>query len=400
MKAVTSGWGLFKRRGRWYGQYRYKDGNRWRTSQRALKDESGNPIRCDPEGNRNKRAAQAALDRWRIATATDPAPRRNARAGWIAADCLKAYVEEKARTVAPSTLRVYREYARMCSPFLDGVTMEDLDRAAVRSALSSMTAAGWSPATVRKAHALISGMCAAAVLDGDISANPCGRDAIAGTTRRKGSPTVNALDPAGALRALEIADGYNAATGTAARLALYAGLRRGECCALQWRDIDLSGRVLHVRRAIQVVEGGTEPGNPKSAAGVRAVPLSAALAAHLQALHDATAAATGLDSADMGQLFVLTSSARHMSPHSLSRAWQRAGDKAGGMVEGVDGTPATFHDLRHTFATTALSAGVDVRTLAALMGHSDPAVTLRHYAAFMPAQGRAAVEDIARAMEE
>ena len=38
-----------------------------------------------------------------------------------------------------------------------------------------------------------------------------------------------------------------------------------------------------------------------------------------------------------------------------------------------------FHDLRHTFATTALQSGVDIRTVSGMPGHADPGFTLRTY---------------------
>ena len=38
-----------------------------------------------------------------------------------------------------------------------------------------------------------------------------------------------------------------------------------------------------------------------------------------------------------------------------------------------------FHELRHTFATTALQNGVDVKTVSAMLGHYDAGFTLRTY---------------------
>ena len=43
-----------------------------------------------------------------------------------------------------------------------------------------------------------------------------------------------------------------------------------------------------------------------------------------------------------------------------------------------------FHDLRDTAATLMIRGGVDVRTVADILGHADPAMTLRRYAHVLP----------------
>lgn len=47
---------------------------------------------------------------------------------------------------------------------------------------------------------------------------------------------------------------------------------------------------------------------------------------------------------------------------------------------GSQGEPPRFHDLRHTFATMAISSGVGVETVSAILGHSNAAMTLNVYA--------------------
>lgn len=47
---------------------------------------------------------------------------------------------------------------------------------------------------------------------------------------------------------------------------------------------------------------------------------------------------------------------------------------------GIAGGKCRFHWLRHTFATSLIAGGVDVRTVAAWLGHVDPGFTLRTYA--------------------
>jgi site-specific recombinase XerD len=58
-----------------------------------------------------------------------------------------------------------------------------------------------------------------------------------------------------------------------------------------------------------------------------------------------------------------------------------------------------FHHLRHTYASTLLSDGVDIRALAEYLGHSDPGFTLRTYTHLMPEVDDRARRAIARAVK-
>jgi integrase len=55
-----------------------------------------------------------------------------------------------------------------------------------------------------------------------------------------------------------------------------------------------------------------------------------------------------------------------------------------------------FHDLRHTAGTLALGQGVPLHTVSRMLGHSDPAMTLRRYAHVLEDMR----EDAAKAMDE
>jgi len=52
------------------------------------------------------------------------------------------------------------------------------------------------------------------------------------------------------------------------------------------------------------------------------------------------------------------------------------------------------YDLRHTTATTLLTQGAPIHYVAHQLGHSNPATTLRHYARWIPGQGRRWVETL------
>lgn len=51
-----------------------------------------------------------------------------------------------------------------------------------------------------------------------------------------------------------------------------------------------------------------------------------------------------------------------------------------------------FHALRHTFATRALEAGMDVKVLSSILGHAQASTTLNLYAHALPDHKRASME--------
>jgi integrase len=63
-------------------------------------------------------------------------------------------------------------------------------------------------------------------------------------------------------------------------------------------------------------------------------------------------------------------------PSNVERAWRRVRRRA--QKKGV--RPLKLHCARHTWATFALNAGLNIRWVADQLGHSDPALTLRVYA--------------------
>ena len=61
-------------------------------------------------------------------------------------------------------------------------------------------------------------------------------------------------------------------------------------------------------------------------------------------------------------------------------------------------THIRFHDLRHTFATTALANGMDIKTLSAIIGHNSAATTLNIYTHITDEMQRNAAEKIGQSL--
>jgi integrase len=148
---------------------------------------------------------------------------------------------------------------------------------------------------------------------------------------------------------------------TVTLLALNTGLRRGELLALTWGDLDLVGAMLTVR------------GSAAKSGVTRHVPLNGEAVRVLTEWRSAGAAAAALvfPGPDGGPMF------------SLKTSWQK-------VAKAAKLQSFTFHDLRHTFASKLVQAGVDLNTVRELLGHADIKMTLR-YAHLAPAHKAAAV---------
>lgn len=146
------------------------------------------------------------------------------------------------------------------------------------------------------------------------------------------------------------------------------GLRPEEWQALERRDIDRIARVVSVRRT---VSGGEVVELAKTSGSRRQVPLTERATAALAALPPR------LDTS-------LVFSAPQGGPINLDnfrrRVWAPAVEAAG------VATPARLYDLRSTFASDALAAGVSVFELARLMGTSVRMIE-RHYGALLDGAG-------------
>jgi integrase len=142
--------------------------------------------------------------------------------------------------------------------------------------------------------------------------------------------------------------------------ALHTGFRKSELLSLRWENVDRRHRLIRV-----------DAGYVKKQE-VRSVPMNEVLT---QTLQDSTL------SQPTGPVFRNRTGQPYRDPDSaFDTAVRRAGI-----------TDFTFHDLRHTFASRLVMAGVDLATVKELMGHKHIAMTLR-YAHLAPGHKRAAVE--------
>ena len=145
--------------------------------------------------------------------------------------------------------------------------------------------------------------------------------------------------------------------------ALYTGVRVGELCALQWEDItDDYVQINKTMQRLRIENGKTQIiiGEPKSNSSRRIIPIPKILLPYIDAFRQK-------------QGYVLFTNQNHYAePRIVQMRFQK-------MAKSCDIQNVNFHALRHTFATRCIEAGVDVKSLSEILGHSDVKTTLNRY---------------------
>lgn len=148
-------------------------------------------------------------------------------------------------------------------------------------------------------------------------------------------------------------------------ISLYTGLRIGELLALTWDDVDFRSRTIAVCKTQSSVKvsDGKKPyiETPKTQAGNRNVPFSKELAPLMKKLKTLG-----------GEYVIPSKNGKAVRINSYQRTFAR-------LLKRLKIEHKGFHALRHTYATRAIEAGADMKTLSEILGHSSPRITMERY---------------------
>lgn len=269
--------------------------------------------------------------------------------------------------------RTYESYlpivGRHVNPALGRIKLEALSPIHVQGLYRVKLDEGHSPTTVEHIHTTLHRALKQAVKWRLIRGNVC--EAVSVPKRR--SPEMTPLSPEQAKVYLRAAEGDRHEALYV--LALTTGMRQGDILGLLWGDVDLSGRVLHVRRSLVTGYGKQTYESPKSAKSRRSISLTrravSALSAHRERQRE-----EGLHAED-GPVFC-NRVGGPLHPKNLMDRHFRPMLRRAGLP------PIRFHDLRHTAATLLLSRGVHPKICSEMLGHANVSITLDVYSHCLP----------------
>ena len=152
-------------------------------------------------------------------------------------------------------------------------------------------------------------------------------------------------------------------------IALTTGMRIGELCALRWQDIDLDRGIIHVRGTLERVRDidrlvGTKliMSTPKSRSSRRDIPILPSVSKTMKIYAKIS----------RPDYFVLSGTQKPVEPRHFRDSVSEMMAKAG--VRRIK-----FHGLRHSFATSMIASGADLKTTSAILGHSSVEITMDVY---------------------
>ena len=180
------------------------------------------------------------------------------------------------------------------------------------------------------------------------------------------------------------------------KLVLATGLRRGEACGLKWSDINWRKRTIHVQRGVvKLSHQESITKDPKTTSGDRIVYLSMEMCQLLKAWRkecEWDRQQTADETVSEDDYLFRQPNGKPMNPSTFTFRFKK--------ILKQNGLPSelNLHSLRHTNASLLIAQGVDVRTVASLLGHAQASTTLDIYAHAFDKNKRKAQEKLGKAI--
>ena len=281
----------------------------------------------------------------------------------------RVFMPAKAVTISENSRNSFQgNLEQWIYPAIGNLRIPDITAANISALLLDMQARGKAHATVIKVYTVLNSLFKMAYLSDVVPKNPM--DKVERPKQRKDEArTIEAA----AYTVEEVQHNLSCLEKeplkwqALVRLLVDTGIRRGECCGLQWKDVDFGGNTITVAGNLcYTPQKGIYLDTPKNGK-TRTIDVDPAVIALLQQLRLQQA-----EHAISAFVFTQDDSPKPMHPQSPTRYLKKFAER----YEIDDLHP---HKLRHSFASIAITNGADIASVSEKLGHSDKAVTLRMY---------------------
>lgn len=353
-----------------------------------------------PPAGLNARQVKKELDRavYEFETRVDGG--RAGDDGIRLAEYAEKYMQTAATRLSPVTLRTYRSQLDACIlPALGHVRMRDLRTSMIQDCVRRLSTrggrrdSGVKGTTVKTYLIVLRAILAQAVREGVIEENPAANGRIVYPSQR--AAEVRILTREELAEIVEKLEDEDPGDRLLVHLAIATGCRAGELSGLRWEDVDFSEGVISVCRSVYAADGSeAKYKDPKTAGSRRKIALPPYVVEMLRQWYETQLQ----DIIFMGGIWqdagvLLSYKNGRIRPPAYISAWWRNFLKRNGLPH------VKFHSLRHTSATLLLSAGANIKSVAARLGHTSITTTNR-YLHYVEEADRAAADALEKIAEE
>lgn len=366
-----------------------KRGNTWAVVVDHGQDEDGKRRQKWHSGYRTKRDAERALTEIlsRISAGTYMDPGRQ-----TTADYLREWLTAIKGTIRPGTWTSYRtNVERHVIPRVGARELRLLGASQLNALYAELLESGrcdneggLSTRTVRYTHTILHRALRDAVRWGKLARNP----ADLADPPKSRTPELKVWERDELRRFLTTVkeDRLYAAW----LLVATTGLRRGELFGLRWSDLDLDAGRASIRQTLSSVGGKLTFSTPKTAKSRRSIALDPATVIALRRHRDnqdKERATWAEVYADLDLVFCRQDGSP-LRPDTITRRFHQLSREAGV-------PPVRLHDVRHTYASIGLAAGMHPKVMAERLGHATVGITLDTYSHVVPALAEQAAHQLA-----
>lgn len=246
--------------------------------------------------------------------------------------------------------------------------MEEVTAAQISALLLEIQSRGQAHSSVVRIYAILNGFFKMAYQTDDIPKNPM--DKVPRPTPRKGELKKGEPESYTEEELFYILDCLKSEPlkwQVMLCLLIETGMRRGECCGLQWENINFKTMEITIVGSLSYTsETGIYLDTPKTSR-VRTVDITPSTASMLRKLRQEQS-----EKALSKWVFTQEKSSDPMFPDSPTKYMESFAKRYG--IEHLHP-----HKLRHSFASIAITNGADVVSVSEILGHSDSSTTLRIY---------------------